>query len=99
MIIFGDEDIVGLQIPMNYALVVRRGQPVRQLNPLINRFARAERTLIEQLTQRLAFEQFGHDVGRAVMRAHIVSRKNIRMIQRAGSLCLLFESMQTIAIC
>ena len=48
---------------------------------------------------RLAFEKFADDVGRAIVRVNIVNGKDIRVIQATGSLRLLLEAAQPRSVC
>jgi hypothetical protein len=43
----------------------------------------------------MAFEQFGHDVRHLVVRAEVVHRKDVSMIELAGGARFLFEPMHS----
>src|SRR5437899_5775549 len=54
--IFGDEDVVGLQIAMNNSLFVSGGQAVRNLTSVVGHAALGQRGAAHSLTQCLAFQ-------------------------------------------
>ena len=98
-----DEDVLRLQIAMDDALLVRGGEAVRDLHRVS--FDEALRTrrsrpavAAQPLAQRLALEQLRDDVRRAVVRADVVDREDVRMIQRRGRARLLLEARQTLGI-
>ena len=53
---------------MDDALLVRRGQTVRELDRVIDHSANRQCTCTQPLTQRFPFEQLRYDVGRAAIR-------------------------------
>ena len=56
------EDVLGLQVAMDEALVVRGGEPARDLHGDVDRLAHRERAVLGQpLAQRLAVEQLRDD--------------------------------------
>src|ERR1035437_8877998 len=62
--------------------VMRRRQPIRELQGVFGHLALRQRTPIHALAERLAFQQFRHQVMHAVLHSNIVDRKKIGMIQR-----------------
>ena len=46
--VIGEEDVVGLEVAVNDPLVVRRGEPVRDLSRVIDRLARRQRRAIHR---------------------------------------------------
>ena len=73
--VLGDEDVVGLQIAMDDAFVVRCGQS------LLGHAALRQRTGVHLFTKRLAFKQL--QVVQATLRAPLVNCKNVGMVDRA----------------
>ena len=69
---------------MDDALVVRGGEPARDLDGAVHRAAYRERTVSEGLTKRLAVEQLHHGVADAVGGADIVNRQDIGMSRLVG---------------
>ena len=88
----GHEDVLGLEVPVHDPLLVRRREALRDLQRVADRPARREGPAGEPLAQRLAFEQLRDDVGRAVVRADVVDRQDVRVVQRRRRLRLLLES-------
>jgi hypothetical protein len=81
---------------MDNPLFMRNGEPVRDLDRVLDRFA--NRKTGNRLAQRLAFEQFGHDVRRALMSADVVDRENVRMVERRRGARFLLEARQALDI-
>ena len=53
-----DEDVLRLQVAMYDSLIMCRGQSVRDLQRVFDRFALRQRSPAHSFAQRLAFEQF-----------------------------------------
>ena len=83
---------------MDDALLVRRRQPARYLNCVLENLADGQRSAADTLAERLPVEEFGNDVRRALMRADVVDREDVGMIERRGGARLLFEPRQAIRI-
>ncbi len=92
------EEVRRLEIPMDQPVIVRRGEAARDLERDVDRLARRERPLVQTLAQGLALEKLGHEVGRSLVRAHIVEHENVGMVQGAGRARLLLEASETIRI-
>ena len=78
----GDEEILGFQIAVDDAFVVRSRQTARELHTVIGGAPKRQRAVQERAAQRLAFEQFGHRVRDAPLGADVVNGENIRMRER-----------------
>ena len=76
---------------MNNSLFVCRRQPVRDLDRVINRLARRQRSAHQAVPQIAPLEKFCNQVRRAFMRADIKDGENTGMIQRAGRAGFLFK--------
>ena len=61
-----DEEVLGLQVAVDDALLVRGGQAVRDLDRVVDRLARRQSAPPDARAQGLALEQLLDDVGRAV---------------------------------
>src|ERR1700733_14593707 len=83
---------------MHNALLVRRGQPARNLRPVINSLAYRKTTMLDLLSQSLAFEQLANHIWRGFVGAHLEHRKNVGMVERCGRARLLLEAPQSIGI-
>ncbi len=91
----GDQkNIRGFQVAMDDSPHVRRGHAVRRLRGHLESFAERQRTGAQPLMQGFAFEQFGDQEGRALVRPGVVNRQDIRMVQRRDSASFLLEARQ-----
>ena len=96
--IFGDEQILGLEVAMDDAFFVGGGESVRDLHGVVESFAQGQRSAAQAVAQGLAFEQFGDDVGRAFVRADVEYGKDVGMIQGGGGQGLLLEAAQAVGV-
>src|SRR5512141_2471434 len=71
---------------------------MRCLDGIVHRLAHGDGTTQEQLAKSAAFEQFGYQVGRALMRAQLVDGKYVGMIQRSSGSGFLLETTQAVEI-
>src|SRR5215831_13686529 len=74
------------------------GQPLGDLSRVIKSLSGGDCALFYQLAQLFAFEQFSDDIGRAFMRADVVNREDVRVVERRGGAGFLLEAAQTIRI-
>ena len=63
---------------MDDALVVRRGEALRDLPRVVDRLAHRQRARLQPAAQRLPLEQLRDDVGRAVVDADVVDGQDVR---------------------
>ncbi len=96
--VVGDEEVLGLQVPVDDPLLVRGGEAVDDLERVVDRLARRERAAREDRAQRLAFEELLDDVGRAVVLADVVDGGDVGVVQDAGGLGLLLEAAQAVGV-
>ena len=97
--VVGDEDVLGLQVAVHDALLVRRREAVRDLERVVDRLARRELAAGEDRAERLALEQLLDDVRRAVrVRPDVVDRRDVGMVQDARGLGLLLEPAQPVRV-
>ena len=87
-----DEQVVGLQVAVDDALVVRGGEPVGNLTRVVDGFAWRQRAVLQAGAERFALEQFRDDVGRAVMGADVVNGQDVRVVELPGGARLLLEA-------
>ena len=96
--IAGDEDVLRLQVSMDDSLFVRGRQSVRDLPRVVQRFPLGNAPGTERHTQRLSLEQFGHDIGRALVCLHVIYGMDVRMVQRACGSSLSLEAKQPLRV-
>ena len=92
------EDVVGLEVAVDDAAVVRRGETLRDLLGVVEGLANPRRAVSQDRAQLFAFEQFGDDVGRAAMRSDVVDGENVRVIESRSGSRLLFEAGEAVSI-
>jgi hypothetical protein len=80
------------------ALAVRGREALRGLRGDVEHLALAGRAAGEHLAQRLALEQFGNDEGRAVVRADVVDRDDVGVVERGDGARFLLEAPQAVGI-
>ena len=96
--VLGDEDVVRLEIAVDDALVVGRGEALGDLRGVVDRLAHRQRRASDALAQRLALEQLGDHERRAVVSAEIVDREDVRVVELAGGARLLLEATQPVGV-
>ena len=93
-----DEEVLGLQVPMDDALLVRRGETPGNLERVVHGLLRGDRTGVELLAQRLAFEKLHDRVGDALLRSEVEDRQDVRMRERRDRLRLALEPGERVGI-
>ena len=83
---------------MNDALLVGGGQAAGRLQRELGGPAGGQRPGREAAAERLAFQQLRNDVRRALVRADVEDRRDVRVVQQAGGLGFLFEAPQAIGV-
>ena len=93
-----EEEVVGLDVAMDDALFVRRGQAGGRLPREVDRFRRRQRTLAEPRRERFALEELGDDVRAPVVRADVEHSDDIGVVEPADGLSFSGESPKTIFV-
>jgi hypothetical protein len=96
--VFGEEEVLGFQVPVYDALGMSRGEPAGGLHRVVNRFTRRDGSPAQAVAQCFAFEQFFDDVDRPVFATDIVNGDDIRVVQRARGAGLLLEARAALGI-
>jgi hypothetical protein len=96
--VFGDEQVLRLEVTMDDALFMSRRQSMRNLNAVIDRLAQGYRTVLQQLPQSVALQQLGNQIGCSVKGAELVDGKDVGVIESRGRLGLLLKTMQPLEI-
>jgi hypothetical protein len=79
-----EEHVLGLEVSMHDATVVRRAKAARHLHRDVERHIDRQRAGAEPRTQGLAFQALGHDERRAVMDPDVIDRQHVGVIEGAG---------------
>ena len=94
----GEEEVLGLEVPVDDAPPVRRGERLRGGGaPLRGTLARHGAAL-HPVAQRLTFEQLGDDEHDAVHLAHVVEREHTRVVERGHGARLALEATASAGI-
>ena len=96
--VFRDEQVLGLEIPMDDPLLVRGRESPRDLDRVVQSFARRERPRRETAAQRVAFEKLADHIRRALDRSDVVDRRDVRMVQDSRRARFVLEAAQPIRI-
>ena len=96
--VFGDEDVVGLQIAMHDTFIVRRGKPASHLHRVVGHAALRQRSGVHFFAQRLAFKQLRNQIVEITLCAYVVNGENIGMVDRAQHAGFMLEALQTVWI-
>ena len=91
--VLGDDDVAGLQVAMDHALGVRGGQRIDDLHRITQGLIERQRTSFDDLRERLALDVLHHQV----IRADIVQRADVGMIERGDGARLALEAIVELA--
>ncbi len=72
---------------------MRGGETVGHLDTQIEHFADGQRRARQEVAHRRPFDEFRDDEGRSIVRADVVDRDDVGMIQRARGLRLVEEAL------
>jgi hypothetical protein len=93
-----DEDVLGFQVAMDDAFVVRGRQTAGDLRGIIGGFARRQRTTTQPVPKRFTVEQFGDNVRHLSVCADVVNDDNVWVIEGRSGTRLLREATQPLSI-
>src|SRR4029077_6856672 len=97
--VFGQEQIFGLEITMDNALVVSDRKTAGNLQRQVHGFAQRQRSPAEAFSEGLALKQFRNDVWCALICcAQVVDGQNVGMVQCRRGPGLLLEAAQALRI-
>src|SRR5262249_43327116 len=94
--VLGQEEVVGLEVPVGDAAGVGGGEARAHLHRYLPGLAQRQRTAVEPGAQRLALQQLEHRVGSSVLGAHVVDRHDVRMLEGSDGSGLPLEAMQAV---
>ena len=87
----GHEDVGRLQIAVDDAAVVRRGEPLGDLRAVLERLSDRQRPTRNHRRQGFTVEQFRHRVGDGALFPDVVNRDDVRIGKRGEGLHLALE--------
>src|SRR5687768_14289473 len=94
-----DEDVRGLDVPVQYSSRVRRVQSVGDLNPEIEKFFDLDRSHFDDpALERLTFQKLHSDEGPALVLADLVYGADTGMVQSSRSARLSREALKRLPV-
>ncbi|MCG3159451.1 MAG: hypothetical protein JMDDDDMK_00440 [Acidobacteria bacterium] len=96
--VFRDKQVFRFEVAMHDAALVCSGKSGGDLLRVVNRATHRQRALIELRAQFLAFQQFGDEERQALVRADVVNRQDVRVVQCRGRARLLLEAAQAVGV-
>ena len=93
-----NHDVLGLQVPVNYASGMRLGEAFANLHAEVEQPLRRQRARCKQLAQARPIDELHRDVGGRVGGADLVDRDDVGVIERRGRARLLLETAQAIRV-
>ena len=84
----GEHDVAGLEVAVRDAFAVRLVQRVGDLDGVLQYLLDRQRTFLQALRERLAFEIFHHQKINSVLMADVEERADVRMVQAGNDLGL-----------
>ena len=98
MAVLRDEEVLGLQIPMDDAPLVSGGESLRDLERVVHGLLLRNRARVELRAQRLAFEKLHDGVGDPVLVSEVEDREDVLVRQRRDRLRLPLETGERVGI-
>src|SRR6516162_5051071 len=98
MTVVGDKNILRLKVAMDDATLMGRRQSARDLLAYFDDLSRRQWTATQPCAQGFAFQQFGYQVGRAVVQPGIVDGQDIGMIQRRDTAGFLLKAPKLVGV-
>jgi hypothetical protein len=92
--LLGDEEVLGLEVAVDDALLMRSREALRELKRAAARLLHRQSSFPQTLAQRAPVQQLGDDVRVALVRPDVVHVKDVGVIERAGSARFLLEPAQ-----
>src|ERR1700722_16592460 len=83
---------------MDDAFVVRGGQALRDLRGVFDGSARGQGAVVHFDAERMSFEKFREEVGRAVVFADVVDGEDVWMVQRGDGAGFLLEAAEAVGV-
>ena len=93
-----EKDVLGLEVTVDDAFVMRRGEPLRDLQRGVDGAARRERAAREPVAQGLALKELADDVRPAAVMPDVVDRQEVRMVEHPGGARFLLEPLQLLLV-
>jgi hypothetical protein len=79
-----DQQVLGLEVAMNDAVLVHFGQRIAGLDGPVERPSQLHRAIAKHVAQRTSLDVLHRDVGPVVDLTDVVNRRDVRMVDRRG---------------
>ena len=79
--VLGDEQVLGLQVAVNDALVVCSGETAGDLDGVVDGLRAGQGRRGHPLAKRLALQQLRDQVGATLVGAHVVNDEDVQVIE------------------
>ena len=93
-----EEEVLGLDVAVNDALLVRRRQALRHVRRVLGGLAHAERPVAQPRAHRLALEQLRHHVQALPLLSGVVDGDDVGVRERGDRLRLRLEAGQRVGV-
>ena len=93
-----NEEVLGLQIPVDDALLMGSGESLRDLQRIVHGLLLRNRARVELSAQRLAFQKLHDGVGDSVLVSEVVDREDVLVGKRRDRLRLALEPRERVGI-
>ena len=90
--VLGDEEILGLQVPVDDAPLMGGPETLGDLLRVVRGFPLGDRTRCQHLAQRLALQKLHDGEGDAILRSEVEDREDVGMGQRRDRARLALEA-------
>ena len=92
------EHVLGLEVAVDDALLVRGGEAARDLERDLDRLAGRQRPVLQPLAERLALQQLHRRVDGALLAAEVVDGEDVRVREGGDRLRLALEAPERVGI-
>lgn len=97
-VIAGQKEVLRLQVSVDDALGVRGGEPIRDRRADLDGLAPGDRSLLQPIAKRFAFQQFHDRIGNGLVRAVVVDSEDVRMGKRGDGSGFALEAGQPFGV-
>ena len=84
---------------MNNPLLVRGGQAMGNLDPVIHCLSQGQRAVFQPVAQGLTFQQLGYEVRAILVSSKLIDTYDVGMVEGCRRLGFLFEAHQAVWLC
>ena len=93
-----EEEVLGLQVPVDDSLFVRGREPPRHLQRDVHHLLDPHRPRVQPVAERLPFEELHDRVGDPLLLPEIEDRQDVRVRERGDDLGLVPEAVERLRV-